>query len=85
MPDKNSLQKAGRKSLNLYSDIKKREINKKNGHGRHNKITSVPFLNMEQVEEGKVFTHRENVQSADKQPAMPDYWRLKSLSGLIHN
>ncbi|EBQ2955694.1 hypothetical protein FLI01_19885 [Salmonella enterica subsp. enterica serovar Bareilly] len=85
MPDKNSLQKAGRKSLNLCSDIKKREINKKNGHGRHNKITSVPFLNMEQVEEGKVFTHRENVQSADKQPAMPDYWRLKSLSGLIHN
>ncbi|EAM1090006.1 hypothetical protein EP554_21265 [Salmonella enterica] len=81
MPDKNSLQKAGRKSLNLCSDIK----NKKNGHGCRNKITSVPFLNMDQVGEGKVFTHRENVQSADKQPAMPDCWSLKSLSGLIHN
>ncbi|EDF9812598.1 hypothetical protein B5B23_07300 [Salmonella enterica subsp. enterica serovar Tennessee] len=85
MPDKNNIQKTGWESIKLCSDIKKREINKKNGHGCRNKITSVPFLNMDQVEEGKVFTHRENVQSADKQPAMPDCWSLKSLSGLIHN
>ncbi|EFZ86767.1 hypothetical protein SEEM460_21846 [Salmonella enterica subsp. enterica serovar Montevideo str. 609460] len=31
MPDKNNVQKTGWESIKLCSDIKKREINKKNG------------------------------------------------------